>query len=103
MNGLFGKNSRFYFWSAIAGSTGAGGPSGSSVYITYRGIPFSSTSGVYSANRLRTGGSSVSGTSGTAGTVISSPLVSPFWQLEVAYVKCNTTMDMEVNYSMLIE
>lgn len=100
-NYLEGAGRNFSFWSHINGSTGATA-SGSSVVLGYRCRPDSGVTHVYAGN-LRTAGTSISGSSGTAFVNISSPLIAPFMGVEVQMSDSRTSIDMTVDVRLVIE
>lgn len=100
-----GQPLRYYsFYSHINGNTQADGASGSSIWISYQmRSRESGASWVFAPNKLRTSGTSVSGSSGSALTQISEPVTAAQWRLVFAYKKSNTTADMVVDYSLMVE
>jgi len=94
------------FYSAIRDSNHCHGTAGSSVAITYRTAPYSGATYCVASTKLRISGTSVSGATCSAGadyTVISSPNIGPFMQLEFHMLQNHVTSGMNVDYAIVSE
>lgn len=100
-----GRNRQVCFWSHINGNTQVQGASGASIYIAYQVSPAASGATWYTVSgKLRTSGTSVSGTSGTYVSELSSPVLMPFWRLEFCgQLGKHSTADMTVDYALVVE
>jgi len=100
-----GVNRNFTLYSHINGSTMVDGGGGASISIGYQ-VASKSSGATWTtvAGKLRIGGTSISGTSGTAVASITSPVMMPFWRLEFTALKTShSTADMTVDYALVVE
>lgn len=99
-----GKNRMVALWSHINGSNQVQGASGCSIQITYQVAPSLSGCSWYTVSgKFRTGGTSISGVSGTHLATLSSPVLMPWWRLEFCGQFKHSTSDMTVDYALVLE